>query len=105
MNEPDPPPLPTDTHPPERALGAGIARAWLVMIIGEFLIGVTGNISLILGGMLLPPLTILIWGIVALTRGDKRLGKGLLLGLASIFAVVLLLVAACFGLVSNLNFH
>jgi hypothetical protein len=78
------------------------------MIVGEvtipFLAVTTNDVSAILGSMLLPPLAILVWGIVLL-KGDKpRQGKGMLLGLLSITAVVLLLVAACFGLVSN-NFH
>jgi len=102
------PPRPpaTDDTPPTgpRSLAAGIGLAWLVMVGGELLILVSGRLSIIAGGVLLPPAAILVWGIVLMVRGD-RLGKGLLLGLASILAVTLLLVAACFGLMSNLNFH
>lgn len=103
------PPQPSetgDTPPPrQRSLAAGIGLAWLVMVGGEFLVLVSGRLSIIVGGILLPPAAILVWGIVLMLRGDLRLGKGLLLGLASILAVTLLLVAACFGLLSNLNFH
>ena len=108
------PPLPSPSEPPptkeppptrERSLAAGIGLAWLVMVGGELLILMSGRLGIIFGGMLVPPLLILVWGIVSLARGDRRLGKGLLLGLASILAVALLLVAACFGLMSNLNFH
>lgn len=104
----NPPPVPPGRSAPpvrERSLASGVGLAWLVMIVGEVLVFMSGWLGIMLAGVLLPPLAILVWGIVALARGRPRLGKGLLLGLASIFAVALLLVAACFGLVANANFH
>ncbi|KRE89146.1 hypothetical protein ASG87_06315 [Frateuria sp. Soil773] len=73
--------------------------AWLVMLLGELLVFVGGH----LGGMLLPPVAIVVWAAILLGQGRSRTGKGMFLGLLSIVAVLLLLVAACFGLVSN--FH
>ena len=72
----------------------GIGIAWLVMVLGEVVILPTGAIPL----GLLPPAAILGFGIFMLFGDSPRTGKGLLLGLASIFAVILLLVAACFGM-------
>jgi hypothetical protein len=77
------------------------------MIVGEILVMMTNNISAIMGGILLPPLAIIVWGVVLLNGDKSRTGKGMLLGLLSIAAVLLLLVAACFGIMSGIgnNFH
>ncbi|WEN13848.1 hypothetical protein PY254_11400 [Rhodanobacter sp. AS-Z3] len=97
-----PPPFPPDEpRPGGGSLAAGVALAWAVMIIGEMLILLTHSFGMMLGGMLLPPVAIVAWGLVLLNGSKPRTGKGLLLGLVSIVAVVLLLVAACFGLISN----
>lgn len=76
------------------SLWGGIGAAWLVMILGEMLMLPTGVLPM----GLLPPAVILIAGIIKLSGDTPRTGKGLLLGLASILAVLLLLVAACFGM-------
>jgi hypothetical protein len=86
------------------SLAAGVGLAWLVMIVGEVLmmalILMTDSLGAILVGFLLPPLAIVVWGVVLLNGDKPRTGKGMLLGLLSIVAVVLLLVAACFGLIN-----
>jgi hypothetical protein len=99
-----PPPVPHEPDTSGGSLAAGVGLAWLVMIVGEVLVMtlilMTDSLGAILVGFLLPPLAIVVWG-VGLVNGDKRrTGMGMLLGLLSIFAVVLLLVAACFGLIN-----
>ena len=99
------PPVPSPKPPAsdnQGSLWGGIGLAWLVMVVGELLVG-PRSFTL----WPLPPLGILVWAIVLLVRGTRtRTGKGLLLGLASIVAVLVLLVAACFGLLfSGGGFH
>jgi hypothetical protein len=91
----EPPRAPlSEAEPHDGSVWGGIGMAWLIMVLGEALLLPSGTLSL----GLLPPVVILIAGIVKLSGDTPRTGKGLLLGLASIFAVVLLLVAACFGM-------
>jgi len=45
-----------------------------------------------------PPLLTAIIGMALLFTAKRRIGIGMLLGLAAIAALILLLVAACFGL-------
>lgn len=96
-----PPPVPHEPEPSAGSLAAGVGLAWAIMIIGEILVMMTNNLSAILGGILLPPLAIIVWGTVLLNGDKPRTGKGMFLGLLSIVAVLLLLVAACFGLISS----
>ena len=109
MSEPLPPADPTPIPPPQPpapaqapkpddggSLLGGIGMAWAIMIVGSLMVGPI-NIAL----WPLPPLAILIIGVVFMVNGKPRTGRGMLLGLASIVAVVLLLVAACFGLLMN----
>lgn len=101
------PPQPAPEHPPspgKGSLAAGVGLAWLVMVIGELLVFMAGrSFNGIMGGILLPPVAIVIWAVVLLGQGKARTGKGMFLGLLSIVAVLLLLVAACFGLLSNMH--
>lgn len=102
---PSPPPAPGATPPKpggERgSLLGGIGIAWAVIVGGIFVIA---QISVLLWPV--PPLALLIWAVVAMAQGKTRTGQGMLLGLVSVVAVVLLLVAACFGLLYNGNgFH
>lgn len=93
------------SQPSNGSLAAGVGQAWLIMVCGEVLLpllmSITNNLGAILGSTLLPPLVILAWGLLLLGGDKPRRGKGMLLGLLSIAAVLLLLVAACFGLVGN----
>jgi surface polysaccharide O-acyltransferase-like enzyme len=84
----------------EGSLAAGIGLAWVVMVLGEIMFGGLGVSAhpLFLGGWFIPPLVVVVWAISLIKRGVRRTGKGMLLGLASVVAVVLLLIAACFGL-------
>lgn len=74
------------------------------MLAGETLLFAGVHFLGTVGTFLLPPLVIVIWAIVLMSGNKSRTGKGMLLGLLSIIAVLLLLVAACFGLLSNANF-
>lgn len=100
---PTPPPSGGAPAPPGGSLAAGVGLAWLVMVVGELLVMLTGSLGAILGGIGLPPLVVIVWAFVLLSQGKSRTGKGMFLGLLSVIAVLLLLVAACFGLMSN--FH
>jgi len=98
-------PEPEQPEPSRGSLATGVGLAWLVMLVGEMLVFMTGRLAGILGSMLLPPVVILVWGVVLLNGHKPRTGKGMLLGLLSIVAVLLLLVAACFGLMSNFHMN
>lgn len=100
---PTPPPSGGAPAPPGGSLAAGVGLAWLIMVVGELLVMLTGSLGAILGGIGLPPLAVIVWAFVLLSQGKSRTGKGMFLGLLSVIAVLLLLVAACFGLMSN--FH
>ena len=105
---PVPPRSPTPDSPsdvPKGSLASGVGLAWLIMLGGEALVFLTNDLGRILGGMLLPPVAIIVWAIVLFARGKPRTGKGMLLGLLSIIAVLLMLVAACFGLMSNVRWN
>lgn len=105
---PPPPPLPPALDDASGgSLAAGVGLAWLIMLVGEVLVVMTGSVGGVLGGMFAPPLAIIVWAVVLLNRGKPRTGKGMFLGLLSIVAVLILLVAACFGLMSGIgnNFH
>lgn len=92
-------------EPPEDkgSLGTGIGLAWAIAVVGTPLCIAftatlhTGSDQLFVL-WLLPYLLIVILAVVSYRKGKPRTGHGFLLGLLSIFAVALLLVAACFGL-------
>jgi len=95
---PDPPgsAAPPNPRDSQGSLLRGIGLAWAIMIGGSLIVGPI-NIAF----WLAPPVAILIVAVLFLTNGRTRTGRGMLLGLASIVAVVLLLVAACFGLLMS----
>jgi len=100
-------------------MGAGIALAWACLIGGYFVVSVmSGIVFSVLNGatsgfgamiailLALLPWLAMIWLIVHFRKTDQpRTALGVGVGIASIFGVLLLLVAACFGLLSNANFH
>lgn len=106
---PNPPASPRSQALNEGSIGLGIGLAWAVVLGGHLLTGIVlagvASLSRSLASILLmllgvaPEVAVIIWGIVLITRGKQRTGLGMFLGLASMVAVVLLLVAACFGLV------
>ncbi|MGO4703183.1 hypothetical protein [Dyella sp. 2RAB6] len=75
------------------SLWGGVGLAWAVMVGGEVALFSLGLIA-----WAVPPAAIVVWAVVLLVQGRTRTGRGMLLGLASIVAVIALLVAACFGL-------
>ncbi|HEY9130921.1 MAG TPA: hypothetical protein VIM98_04120 [Dyella sp.] len=90
------PPVPSG----QGSIVLGIVLAWGVMIVGVLaLAGVANVMPALLYGWFVPPLAVAIVGLVLMRAGKRRTGKGMLLGLASVFGVLVLLVAACFGLV------
>lgn len=113
MNNPTPvPPPPPPVRNPRGSLGIGVAWAWamlvggyvVVMLVASAFAG-TDNAGVYVVLLVLP------WiGLVALIgwflqRGQPRTAAGVAIGIGSILAVALLLVAACFGLLSNTNWH
>lgn len=96
--QPGPGPFAPDPSAPKKqgSLAGGIGLAWAVMVGGELVLG-----SLGVTYWLVPPIAVVVLAVVLLTQGQTRTGRGVLLGLASIVAVALLLVAACFGLVMS----
>ena len=114
MNVPLPPrPPPSD---PRGSLGLGVALAWACLIAGYtfcgFVLGAISELQMGEGALGLVVLVALLpWAaMIALivwmaSRGQTRTAKGIGVGIASILGVLLLLVAACFGLLSTANFH
>ncbi|HET7065728.1 MAG TPA: hypothetical protein VFI49_15765 [Rudaea sp.] len=110
---------PQAVDPKKGSLGAGIALAWACLIAGYFIVSVlSGIVFSVLNGansgfgamlailLALLPWIAMIWLIVHFNKTNQpRTALGIGVGIASIIGVVLLLVAACFGLLSNTNFH
>ena len=88
------------------ALGVGIA--WAIKVVGGILLALIGigAMQLVHGAVwpllalslvpLLASVALAVWMIV---KGRRRTGIGILIGIGTIWAVQLLLVAACFGIV------
>ena len=120
MSETQPQPAPPAPPVPNPAgsLGLGIGLAWACLIGGYVAVAmIAGIIFEVAGGgsqaaALLAVLTMLLpWvGMIALIvyfakNGKPRTALGVGVGIGSIIGVLLLLIAACFGLLSNTNFH
>jgi hypothetical protein len=95
--------------PSERgSLGLGIALAWVCLIGGYVVAGVVAGIvqframtdGLITLLIALPWLLMLGLAVWFAANGRPRTALGVAIGFATILAVALLLVAACFGLIS-----
>ncbi|GAB3041778.1 hypothetical protein GCM10027285_29270 [Oleiagrimonas citrea] len=102
---PEPPPVPPqgEPSPPQRrgSIAAGIGLAWLIMILGHLLLMPFRAATF----LPIPELLVGVAAAVFYAKGIPRTGQGLLLGLASLLAVALLLVAACFGLLFSGGFR
>jgi hypothetical protein len=110
---------PQAADPKKGSLGAGIALAWACLIGGYFVVGVLSSVvfSVFNGAnsgfgaviailLALLPWIAMIWLIVHFNKTNQpRTALGIGAGIASIIGVLLLLIAACFGLLSNTNFH
>jgi hypothetical protein len=97
------------------SLGFGIVLAWCCLIGGYFVCGIVVSAF----ASAAPGIAAGIWPLFALApwilmivlavryggRGQSRTALGIGVGVASIFGVALLLVAACFGLLATSNFH
>jgi hypothetical protein len=92
---PAPPPIPS--APPKESLLKGLAIAWAMTVGGETLAIQMVNTF---NAFWLPPVLTAIIALALLFTGKRRIGIGMLLGLLAMAALILLLVAACFGLVS-----
>lgn len=114
-----PDPQPATPAKPAGSLGAGIAIAWACLIGGYFAVGVVASVVLrAINGVnsdagaliavllcLLPWISMIVLIVHFGKNNQSRTALGIGVGIASIIGVVLLLVAACFGLLSNTNFH
>lgn len=113
----DPPaPAPTPAPPPEHAAGTGslvlgVALAWIINLGGGVVVFCLTRLLIPRGGTALFSLGWLpflisvglaVWMIV---KGPRRTGIGILIGIGSMWAVTLLLVAACFGIFFMGNWH
>jgi hypothetical protein len=111
MNDPRPVPTPTPPRNPRGSLLLGVACAWGMLIGGYIVISLFagllsgGDNAAIIVLMLLPWIGIIALIVWFATRGQPRTAGGVAIGLASIFGVALLLVAACFGLFAGTNWH
>lgn len=110
QSEPPPPALPPRPISETGSLTRGFSLAWLIIIAGHvILFGLAVLLSSVFHGAsgpavavaalawFLPELVTIAVGIWLLVSGRRRTGLGVMLGLASVWAVCLLLVAACFG--------
>jgi hypothetical protein len=110
QSEPPPPALPPRPIPETGSLARGFGLAWLIIVAGHvILFGLAVLLSSVSHGAsgpavavaalawFLPELVTIAVGIWLLVSGRRRTGLGVMLGLASVWAVCLLLVAACFG--------
>jgi hypothetical protein len=113
-----PTPVGPQTTPPKPAngsLGVGVLIAWACLIGGYFAVGLlvsaisqisssaAAGFAMLLA--LVPWILMIVFAVRASQRGESRTALGIGVGFASILGVALLLVAACFGLLSNANFH
>lgn len=125
MNQPPDLPQPQDLlvkpnapEPDRGSLLIGFLLGWAVLIgslvldtICVFAISMLGSAANILAQALIglagllpfgAMLALLVW---FMTKGKTRSAAGVGLTFASLFALALLLVAACFGLLAGTNFH
>lgn len=93
----------SDEAPQNRgSMLGGFFVTWAIVVAGAFL-------GLVLlqdaSGLLFAPVAWLVGIIMAATSGHSRFAIGMLLGFASIAAIGVLLMAACFGMLSHTNFN
>ena len=102
-----PPPPPDEARKRQGSIAGGIGLAWLIaiagLIVSIFWINTFGWVPISLL-VLLVIIAIVLAAVGFYTRKKPRTGHGVLLGLVSIVAIVLLLVAACFGLLTAADF-
>jgi hypothetical protein len=107
---PPSPPLPAQPPVPRYggSLVLGVALAWIINVVGGFALLALATVGrtilpsrpfLLAGLNGLPLLASVLLGAWMVVKGPRRTGIGVFIGIGSIFAVGILLVAACFGLV------
>jgi hypothetical protein len=108
---PEPPPAWQPSRQPANAKGSlwlGFGLAWLVVVAGNIvalmLVGLMRDGGSALAILALPWLAVFGLIIWLATSGKTRTAGGVAIGLATIAAIAVLLVAACFSLLSN-NFR
>jgi len=112
------PPAGAPAPDPRGSLGLGVVIAWACLIGGYFVVGVIASAAFsVFGGgsdfavivallaCLAPWIAMLVFAIRFAQHGKPRTAMGIGVGFASIIGVLLLLVAACFGILSGTNFH
>ena len=118
MSSPEPtqPSLPPPTQPPADtgSLMAGFLLGWGAMIAGVLVNGIFWALQSSLGfpafGMVfvgfgsLPLVAMIVLAVWFANRGKSRSAAGVLLAFGSMVALVLLLVAACFGILATGGF-
>lgn len=113
-DDPPAPPPPSERDPRAGSLALGVALAWGINVIGSIVIF---GIAMLLSGRSrspLAPLFVLGWlpflasvglAIWMIVKGPRRTGLGIIIGIGSMWAVSLLLMAACFGIFFLGNWH
>lgn len=108
------PPPPSERDPRAGSLALGVALAWGINVIGSIVIfGIAILLSersrspsaplFVLGWLpFLASVGLAVWMIV---KGPRRTGLGIIIGIGSMWAVSLLLMAACFGIFFLGNWH
>ena len=108
------PPPPLEHDPRAGSLALGVALAWGINVIGSIII--FGIAMLLIGRFRSPsaPLFVLGWlpfltsvglAVWMIVKGPRKTGLGIIIGIGSIWAVSLLLMAACFGIFFLGNWH
>lgn len=107
--DPFPPSAPPPAPPTSNArgsLGAGVGFAWAVVVGGHIvLLTLAAGAGRLMSGegvvgiLVLPWIAVIALAVFFAVRGRPRTALGIVIGIASIIAVALLLVAACFGLI------
>jgi hypothetical protein len=107
------------SQPGEGSLRRGVGWAWLIVMMGNVIL--YGSAILVMDSLsrsgrtelapwvrylfYLPLVVAVVAAIVSILRGNRRTGIGIFIGLVAMAAVVLLLMAACFGLSAALSPH
>ena len=111
-----PPPVEPAQPPSEGSLALGVGLAWLIYFVGSIVFAILGMWLfarpgagavaaplVVLGAIpLLATIALATWMTV---KGPRRTGIGIFIGIGSVWAVQLLLVAACFGIIFALSGH
>lgn len=116
MNDPEPTQPPQPPQPPadSGSLLVGFLLGWAAMIVGvianglfwalQSSLGLPGADMVFLGVGSLPLVAMIVLAIWFANRGKSRSAAGVLLAFGSMVALVLLLVAACFGILATGGF-